>query len=140
MQHIAIMNKKEGLIDEILSRIKTIESRWYKNKVAPWNRINKNDVIYFKDSGGFVRAKADVSDVIQFDNLNEKKFYDIVKKYGNEINLKTREYVDYYKSKKYCILMRLVNPQAINPFKIDKKGFGSACAWICIDDVNKIKK
>ena len=134
------MNKKGGLIDEILLGIKTIESRWYKNKVAPWNRINKNDVIFFKDSGGFVRAKANVSEVIQFENLNEEKFYYIVKKYGNEINLRAREYVEYYKSKNYCILLRLVNPKKIEPFEINKKGYGSASAWICIDDVNKIKK
>ncbi|MCK9368696.1 ASCH domain-containing protein [Candidatus Dojkabacteria bacterium] len=134
------MNKKAGLIDEILSGVKTIESRWYKNEVAPWNKIKEGEVIYFKDSGGLVRAKATVSEVIQVDNLNEEKFINIVKRYGDAINLRTREYVEYYKLKNYCILLRLINSQKIEPFQIDKKGFGNACAWMCVEDINRIKK
>ncbi len=40
MKHVATMNKRFGdLIPKILSGEKEIESRWSKNKIAPWNRV-----------------------------------------------------------------------------------------------------
>ena len=73
MDHVAIMNKKMGLIDKVLDGRKTIESRWYKNRTAPWGKIKKGDTIYFKDSGGPIRARAEVKKVKFFE-----KGYDIV--------------------------------------------------------------
>jgi len=41
MDHVAIMKRSWGLIPKILSGEKTIESRWYKKRIPPWNRISK---------------------------------------------------------------------------------------------------
>jgi len=71
MRHIAIMNKRLGLIDNTLSYEKTIESRWYKDKC-------------------------------------------------------------------FCTLVFLENPVPVRSFNINKSGYGSACAWLCVDDVGKI--
>lgn len=140
MNHIAIMDKKMGYISEIVKGNKSIESRWYKNRIVPWNRISKGDEIYFKDSGNPVSAKALVKDVIQISELNEKKFKNIVIKYGKGIQLQDRTYSDYYQSKNYCILILLNNPEYIEPFEIDKSGYGTGCAWMCVEDIDKIKK
>ena len=118
------MNKKFGdLITKILSGEKKIESRWSKNKIAPWGRVHPNDVIYFKQSGGEVEAKAEVEKVIGIENLDQKAVKWIVKKY----ELKE----EWGKDKKYCTLIFLKNPKRVKPFKIDKSGFGSAAAWLC---------
>ena len=42
------------------------------------------------------------------------------------------------KKKNYCILVFLTNVEEINPFNIDKTGFGNACAWITLPDVRSI--
>lgn len=139
MDHVAIMNKQWKLIPKILNGSKTIESRWYVNKIKPWNSINEGDNIYFKNSGEQITAFARVSKVIQIDNLDQYKFKDIMNKYADDIQLLTREYDDYYKSKKYCILIFLKDACKLKPFNISKKGFGSACAWMCVDDINSIK-
>jgi hypothetical protein len=34
----------------------------------------------------------------------------------------------------------LKKPQKIEPFEIDKSGFGTMSAWISVDDINKIRK
>ena len=65
MQHIAIMKKEWGLLDEIFSGNKVLETRWYKNKYLPWDKIRKEDLIYFKNSGEEVVAKAVVTRVGQ---------------------------------------------------------------------------
>ncbi len=141
MHHIAIMKKSWGLIPKILAGEKTIESRWYKNRVAPWNKVHAGDVVYFKNSGEPVTAKATVTKVLQFSNLNQDIFQGIIDKYANQIGLKNRDYNEYYQSKNYCILIFLEKPQKLEkPFKIDKTGYGMSTAWISINDVEKIKQ
>lgn len=139
MDHVAIMDSKRKLLPKILTGEKKIESRWYVSRFAPWNRISAGDTIYFKDSGKPVTVKAKVSKVLQFDELNEKKIKCIVRNYGKDIALSSSESekIEWAKNKNYCILMFLENPQKIKPFKINKAGFGNACAWMVVGDVGE---
>ncbi len=141
MYHIAIMNKSWKLIPKIISGEKTIESRWYQTKRAPWNRIQENDVVFFKDSGGPVIAKAIVSRVIQFTINNVIDANSIIKEYGDKICLIKKDVTKWDKLPKYCILIFLRDPQIIRePFFINKKGFGSGVAWMTVDNISKIKE
>jgi len=64
MQHLAFMKKSLGFLEKIISGNKTIESRWYKNRKTPWDRIQKWDIVYFKNSWERVNLKAKVSKVL----------------------------------------------------------------------------
>jgi len=44
-----------------------------------------------------------------------------------------------FRDKKYCMLIFLKNPTEIEPFEIDKTGFGMMSSWVSIDDINRIK-
>lgn len=140
MDHVAILCPKIKMLEKILSGEKTIESRWYKNKIAPWNRIAKNDVVYFKDSSKLITAKAIVEKVMQFSELDIKKIKKIINQYYKQIGIDIKN-VDYtnYLNKNYCILVFIKNVKQIKPFNINKKGFGNACAWLCISDIDNIK-
>jgi len=141
MEHIAIMKKSWGLLPKILSGEKTIESRWYINRVAPWNRIAAGDVVYFKDSGEPVTARAEVSEVRQFSDLSRESIRSILGEYGSRIGMApTEETIDWCAVKNYCILVFLKSPQEIEPFKIDKTGFGSAAAWLVVGDIAEIRR
>lgn len=138
MHHVAIMDKRLGYIPDIVSGKKSIESRWYMYKREPWDKIHIGDEIYFKDSGKPITAKALVKEVIQISALDREKFGDIVKKYGDLIQIKERSYSEYYQSKNYCILIFLEKAEYIQPIRIDKRGYGSGCAWICVEDIRRI--
>lgn len=143
MQHVAIMRKSWGMTSKILSGEKTIESRWYKFKHCPWDKIKKGDTVYFKDSGEQVALKAEVSRVLQFNNLTSEKIKNILKKYHKAdgiINEDVQKYFEMFKNKKYCLLIFLESVKKVQPFQINKKGFGAMAAWISVDDINKIKK
>ena len=59
---------------KILSGEKTIESRWYKKKIAPYNKIKESDKVYFKESGQkFVTTSGITKKVLFIDNLDESK-------------------------------------------------------------------
>jgi len=143
MDHLAIMKKQWGLTQKILSGRKKIESRWYKVKYPPWNRIKPNETIYFKDTGDSVSLKAKVKKVLQFSNLTPKHVMQLLYKYGLNDGLSMEDLPKYYqmfKDKKYCILIFLKNPQKIKPFDIDKTGFGTMSAWITVPNIKKINR
>lgn len=143
MEHLAIMRKSWGLTQKILNGQKKIESRWYSLKRKPWDKIKKGEVIYFKDSGEPVKLKAEVSKVIQFANLTQKRVKEILGKYGDDDGLekdKIPEFFERFKDKKYCILIFLKNPREIKPFEINKAGFGIMSAWITVNNISMIKK
>ncbi|MBI2464559.1 ASCH domain-containing protein [Candidatus Shapirobacteria bacterium] len=139
MDHIAIMNKKLGLIDRILSGRKKVETRWYKNKIAPYNQISAGETVYFKDSGSLVRAKARVAKVVQFDNLTPTKTKEIISKYGQEIDVTDPTDLSWTLGKNFAILIWLGDVKAVKPFQINKTGYGTGCAWLVVKNVDIIK-
>lgn len=142
MDHVAILRKSWNLLPKILSGEKTIESRWYKARFAPWDKVNKGDIIYFKNSGEKVTAKAKVNKVLQFKELDEVVFNKIIDNYADEICLLETEYNEYYQSKNYCILIFLDQTSVktiVKPFDIDKSGYGVSTAWMCVGDINDVK-
>lgn len=140
MEHVAIMKKSWKLTQKILSGEKKIESRWYKSKRAPWDKIKADETIYFKDSGEPVTMKAEVEKLLQFSDLTPDKVKEILEKYGKEIGIEnTAEAFERYKNKKYCLLIFLKNPRKVEPFRISKKGFGMMSAWISVERIDDIK-
>lgn len=136
------MKKSLGFTQMIADGTKTIESRWYSSKRAPWDKIRKGDIIYFKDTGSPIRLQAEVSGVEQFEKLKPPEIQRILNKFGKRIGLSSDYLPIFYeqvKDKKYCILIKLKNPNEVTPFEINKKGFGNMTAWISLEDVRKIK-
>lgn len=140
MDHVAIMKKSWQLIPKIISGEKLIESRWYQTRRAPWDKIFKNDIVYFKNSGETIIAKAKVSGVIQFELKGSNDAQDIVDKYGKEICLINNNVKSWASIPKYCVLIKLSGPELIEePFQINKKGFGCSAAWLTVNDISQIK-
>ena len=143
MDHVAIMKKSWGLIPKILNGTKVAESRWYKSRITPWNRIKKGHNIYFKNSGEAITVKAKVTKAIQYEVPNNSKALKIMKKHAEkDLGIKEipSEILNYVKDKKYAVIVFFDQVEEIKPFNIDKTGFGAMAAWITIDNINKIKK
>ena len=141
MVHVAIMNKKWGFVDKILNGQKTVESRWYKNKYRPWDAVKKGEMVYFKNSGEKVVARATIKKVLQFSDLSENKVMEILHRYGRNIGIEEHDAPTFYKMwtrKKYCILLFLHKAHKVSPFTINKKGFGAMASWISVEDIREI--
>lgn len=143
MDHVAIMKKSWGLMEKILDGRKKIESRWYLNRYRPWDAIRAGDTVYFKNSGEPVKIKAVVKKIIQFSGLGPASVRNILNKYGNDIGIdgkKMAQFLSGLEDKKYCILVFLKNPAAVEPFHINKTGFGAMSSWIVVEKIDSIKK
>ncbi len=143
MDHVAIMKKEWNLTQKIANGTKTVESRWYKFKTAPWNKIKTNDLIYFKDSGSPVYIKATVTNVEQYEIENNQHALNIMNKYALAdlgTSALPESIKNYIADKKYAIFVHFAKVARVSPFDIDKKGFGMQCAWIVVNSVENIKK
>lgn len=143
MNHVVIMKKEWGLLPLILSGKKTVEDRWYKSKIAPWDRVKAGDTLYFKDSGSPVTVKAKVTQVGQYKVASNEQASALLQKYaltdlGSTVVPDSVK--NYAANKKYAIFVHFRNARKITPFYIDKTGYGLQCAWMCAGDVNKLKK
>jgi ASC-1-like (ASCH) protein len=143
MIHIAILNKQWDLMPKILSGKKTVESRWYKNKIIPWDKVKQGDIIYFKDSGEKVSLKAKVTKVEQYKIRNKTYALEIMGKYALQASGKAKIpkiVKDYISNKNYGIFVHFDHVEKVEPFNINKAGFGAQAAWLITDDINKLKK
>ncbi len=142
VDHVAIMREDWNFIPKIVEGEKTIESRWYLSRKAPWGKVKKGDTVYFKNSGGPVWAKASVRKVLEFEDLDPQKVRKILREYGKFGRLgfsDIRRCGEMYKSKKYCILIFLERAKKVKSFRIDKTGFGMSSAWLCVGKIRKVK-
>lgn len=142
MHHIAIMDKSIANISDILSGAKTVESRWYLSRKAPWNKIKKGDIVYFKQTSEPVKARAEVQKIIQYDYLQPQKVREIIKIYSKSGKMaleNTQKFYQENKNKKYCILIFIANPKPVKCFNIDRTGFGISSAWLCTDHIKKLR-
>jgi hypothetical protein len=141
MDHIAFMQKSWGLTEKIVTRQKTIESRWYNVKYAPWGRISSGDTIYFKNTGEPITIQAEVEKVLYFSDLTPERVQTILEAYGKGIGIEEADiptFIEKFKYKRYCILIYLKHAQHIPPFEINKQGFGAMSSWICVEHISKI--
>src|SRR5258706_16101220 len=97
MEHVAILHKSWRLSSKIVSGQKRIESRWYKNKHKPWDKIYAGETIYFKESGESITIKARVGKVLQFSKLTPYKVKNILECYGKDIGIEQEEFPEYFK-------------------------------------------
>ncbi len=84
-----------------------------------------------------VSARAEVEKALFFE-LTPSKVKELIKKYGKEICI-DMSYYPNVKDKKYCTLIFLKDVKEVEPFRIDKKGYGNMAAWIMIEKVEKIR-
>ena len=138
MYHLAIMKKSWELLPKILAGTKTIESRWYQTRRAPWGKISKGDVVYFQDSGKKITVKALVSGVDQYEIRDNNHALDVFRKYTvADLGVEKigEEIIKYITDKKYAIFIHLSEPKSIKPFIINKTGYGKQTAWITFSQI-----
>jgi hypothetical protein len=119
MEHVAIMDK--DTINKILNGTKTIESRFSKNKITPYQKVSIGDTIYLKETGKDIIATFLVDRVVYFDNLTPDMMKDIRERYGKSINAPD-DYWNLKSDTNYGTLMYIKNPKSITPIKFNKKG------------------
>lgn len=123
--HLGIFT--EPVLSYMMEGKKTIESRFSKNKIAPYNKIDKNDIVLIKRSGGEVIGYLTIKDILFFD-LNTTSISSIKEKY-NEYLCVDEAFWEQKKESNYATLIIIDKVNKLKPFKINKKGMQT---WIIL--------
>lgn len=99
---------------------KTIESRFSKNKILPYNQISKDDIVIVKKSSGNVVAYFTIKEILFFD-LNETSINEIKNKYNKQLCVNENFWIIKSNSN-YATLIMIDEIVKLIPFHIDKKG------------------
>ena len=115
----------EPYLTYMLDGKKTIESRFSKNKIMPYNQISKDDIVIVKKSSGNVVAYFTIKEVLFF-NLNETSIDEIKTKYSKQLCVDESFWLSKRNSN-YATLIIIDKIVKLNSFHIDKKGMQT---WI----------
>lgn len=121
--HLGIFS--EPYLTYMLDGKKTIESRFSKNKIIPYNQITKDDIVIVKKSSGNVLGYFTIKDVLFFD-LNTISIEEIKSKYNKQLCVDETFWISK-KNSNYATLIIIDNLFKLNPFHINKKGMQT---WI----------
>lgn len=116
--HIGVFT--EPYLTYMLDGKKTIESRFSKNKIMPYNQISKDDIVIVKKSGGNVVAYFTIKEILFFD-LNETSINEIKNKYNKQLCVDENFWISKSNSN-YATLIIIDKIVKLTPFHIDKKG------------------
>ena len=134
MKHLAIF-KGDGA-EKILTGKKTIESRFSKNKIAPYGVVSAGDLVYMKLSGGAIIGQFRVKKVFYFSGLEKQDIEHIFAEYGGRFLIGDDSFDKRYRKEKleskFATLIFIKDPERFltSPIRIqksDKRG------WVVID-------
>jgi len=124
--HIAILAKK--YLNLILSKDKTIESRFSVTRRMPYNRVKHGDIVLLKETGGLILGMGFVSGVEFMDFRNDNVSLDRIKQqYANALQIDDDGYWDKYSKSSYGTLIHLDHVRPITPMKFSKRDRN---AWV----------
>lgn len=133
-------------IELILDGSKTIGCWFTKIRCAPYGKVNTGDIIYMKESGGFVKGMFTVSEVETLNITTSVQVLDIYANYGQQMfgmRHFSQEWDAFYKSgllaeelkkwdaSNYATFLHIENPIVFSkPFAYPKK---DPRAWVVLD-------
>lgn len=100
-------------------------------------------MVWFKDSAEPVTAVAEVEGVLFSADPSDDELRDLLRTYGGSPGVcfkHPEKMFDWCRERRFIILIFLKNPRAVDPFHIDKTGFGNACAWLTVEDIATLKR
>lgn len=118
--HLAVFN--EPFLSLVFDGKKKIESRFSMNKISPYKKIKKGDLVILKESGGFVTGIFVAGNVKFFHKLNETLLKQIETEYGELIcSAYDKDFWETRDKKKYASLIEVKKIKKLPPFKSEKK-------------------
>ncbi len=127
--HLAIFN--EPFLSLIFEGKKTIESRFSKNRINPFEKAKKGDIIFIKKSGSQVLGFFVVGQTYYYHLPKERDLNKIKNKYSEAIcSSATVDFWESRNSARYISLLEITETKHLQPFNIDKR---DRMAWVTLN-------
>jgi len=117
--HVAIFS--EPYLTLVLKGEKTVESRFSINRISPFGRIYKGDLVLLKKAGGPIVGMFICGDVLFFSKLNKQTLKNLENIFAKQICSYVDE--DFWESRINCKYATLINIEKVRgtfPIQISK--------------------
>jgi hypothetical protein len=104
--HLAVLI--EPYLSKLLRGEKTVESRFSRRRIAPYEEARAGDVVLLKQSGGPIVALAEVAEV-EFFRLEPATMEAIRREYAMALRATDPTFWEARKAARYATLLRLVS-------------------------------
>lgn len=140
MDHVVYLDTKAGELEKMLAGNKTMIVRGAAGRKLPYGRVNPTDCLYFVQNNGegLVRACGIVKDVLNSKKLAEEESASLLAANQAKLNL-TENQCKRWAGKRYLVLIEVQNVQTVEPFRIDRSGYGNMDDWLPVEAIAKVK-
>ena len=141
MDHVVYVDAKAGELEKLLAGEKTMIIRGATGRKLPHGRVHPGDRLFFiqNKGDGLVRANAEVSAVFNSEKLTEEESVACVEANQAKLNL-SPEQVKRWAGKRYLVLIEVKDVQPLEPFEIDRSGYGNMDDWLPVEMIDRVKK
>ena len=140
MDHVVYLDKKADELKKLQSGGKTMIIRGATGRKMPYGRVNIGDVLYLmeNDGSGLIRAKADVSNVINSQKMEKDQSIALVEEYQDSLQLTDSQF-KRWAGKRYLVLIELRNLELVEQFAIDKSEYGNMDDWLPVENIKSVQ-
>lgn len=124
--HLAILT--QPYLDRIIRRQKTIESRFSKVRVAPYQQIQTGDLVVLKESAGKILALATVGKVRFFNLRTSEEVLSVMSSFQLELALDS-DFIERKKDSKFATLIEIDQVMEVTPVALIKD---DRRAWVVL--------
>jgi hypothetical protein len=140
MDHIVYLDHNAKELENLKSGKKTMIIRGAMGRKLPYGRVNEGDTLYFIENkgDGIVKARANVHDVLNSNKLPREESVELVEKYQDKLLLDTG-LMKRFAGKRYLVLIKISEFEAIEPFSIDRSQYGNMDDWLPVGKIESVR-
>ncbi|MCH7596250.1 MAG: ASCH domain-containing protein [Planctomycetes bacterium] len=126
--HLVILHKP--YLDAILKGTKTTECRLSQTRRVPFGSVRKGDILWFKQSGGPIRARARAGNVTFLHPLGGPEMAALQKRYHRSLRAEPA-FFERHKNARFATLIRLKQVRPIEPIRFRKS---NRLGWVVLPE------
>ena len=140
MEHVVYLDTQSAEMENLLIGKKTMIVRGAAGRKLPYGRVNPGDILYFlnNDGKGLVQARAKVCQVLNSEPLTSEASQKLLADHQDALQL-TEKQQQRWRGKRYLVLITVGAIQELEPFQIDRSGYGNMDDWLPVGDIHSVK-
>jgi len=138
MDHIVVLDSASHELEDLLNGAKSMIIRGSDEKMIPYGKIAREDVLFFvnSDSRYQVKAKAVVTSSYNSCKLSTEESFELIIR--NQDKLVLPDPLFYrWAGKKYIILAEIKNIRPVIPFRLRQESFSGSDDWILTGKIER---
>jgi hypothetical protein len=141
MDHVVYVDAKSEELEKILARSKAVVVRGAMGRKLPYGLVAPGDILYFiRNNGeGRVRARATVRTVTNSAPLTLLDSVRLVQEQQVGLQLSPEQF-KRWAGKRYLVLIEIEAPEVVEPFEIDRSGYGIMDDWLPVGEIKNIRR